>query len=84
MKDAIIFDKPFPDLRAITQAFQKLRPEFAPGLAQLLQNPEPPTLEALKDGSTIEPSKEAWSVYLLALELETKADRARLYTRTGI
>jgi len=84
VKDAIIFDKLFPDLQAITQAFQKLRPEFASGLAQLLQNPAPPTLEALKDVSIIEPSKETWGVYLLALEVETKADRARLYTRTGI
>jgi hypothetical protein len=78
---SVDFDRLFPDIQAITNAFRKFRPTVAPELAQLLQGEASPTLQELKEVSAIEPSTDTWGVYLAFLEMEEA--RARLYTGTG-
>ncbi len=76
-----LFDRFFPDLQAITNAFLKFRPAVSAKLVQLLQSQASLSLQELKEVSAMEPTKSTWGVYLLFMEMEEV--HSRLYTGSG-
>ena len=53
-----LFDQFFPSLDAIAQAFIALTPTIRPALMQVLQSPQPPTINQLRAAATLKATKD--------------------------